>query len=484
MTCVSPRDLVQQYKEFVHGDPRSTDRRVVLNNTFATEVQDVLVFAPNDLLERFLFYVTTSCKATKDTQHPILVLIFGHGQEKSFAITIGGAGKFKSCPLLYQAELEEAVYRHNPNPNVAVLTTSCFGGGWTQTGFLSITAMSRTAMSGTDAEHELISWPKNASIGRFCGSRYASGVAEALIRMEIQNLDMESENEMHLSATFEALVEMIHSVLTKEVDVREKNSISFSAKDDLWDMEWRARTGFPLTTYQEKWQALRLVQQGAFTGQSLSASVRFSDFIHLSIPEAEFRLKRLAYDYLTSQPGDDSAAKNHFVHGRCHEILKGATLPPRELEMLAGALKYRLKKVVARATEYKDRLGIEFPDCHQVDYASLMVKMENDHETRSRHDTIRGLVFRAQLFDGPGEDGGMPYVKGFAYLALALLHTGWSFRFWEDPELRGMVGTLAQSFKKRLRSQSPTKRKRQSLEGVFPGPGWYRERRSGESGRS
>lgn len=482
LTCVSPRDLVQRYKEFIHGDPRTNDRRVVLDRTFVTEVQDVLIFSPKDLLEKFLDYVTENCKATKDTEHPILILIFGHGQEDNFAITIGGAGEFGHCPVLYPAKLKEAIYRHNSNPNVALLTTSCFGGGWTQTSFLNI-----TAMSGTNVR------PKSASIGRCCGSRYATGVAQALIRSELQSLDMESESEIRQSATFAALVEMIQDILTQEIDVRQTNNISFSAKDDIWD-----RTESPLTTYQDKWQALRLVEHGASSGQSLIASVRFSDFVHLSIPEAEFRLRRLAYDYLTSQPGDDSAAKNHFVHGACHDVVQGKTLPPAALERLAGALRYRLVKMIARATEYKDRLGIEFPDCRQVDVEPLMKQMKIDHDTTTRHSAIRSMVFGARLFDGPQGHEGMPYVKGGAYLALVFLHSGWSrskiedaltelikvkeatsplevtmrtFRLWEVPELRDMIETLAQSFGKRLRSQSPTERKGQSLKGVFPGPG-------------
>ena len=33
-------------------------------------------------------------------------------------------------------------------------------------------------------------------------------------------------------------------------------------KPDLWGTEWRARTGFPLTNYQEKWESLKLVEKG------------------------------------------------------------------------------------------------------------------------------------------------------------------------------------------------------------------------------
>lgn len=96
--------------------------------------------------------------------------------------------------------------------------------------------------------------------------------------MEVQGLNLLSDEgeEVVQSPTFAALVATIHETLTKKVDVREKNEISFSAKDDVWDMEWRARTGFPLTTYLEKWESLRRIEGSGTSGSSQSGSVRLS----------------------------------------------------------------------------------------------------------------------------------------------------------------------------------------------------------------
>lgn len=98
--------------------------------------------------------------------------------------------------------------------------------------------------------------------------------------------------------------------------------------------------------------------------------------------------------------------------------------------------------------------------------------METTHEIIDRHSAIRSMVFQAQLFDAAAGHEGLPHVKGLAYLALALLHSGWTraeietalaelvkfkhktsplevtmrtVRFGERPELRGLVGTLAQA---------------------------------------
>ncbi len=429
LTCVSPTDLVQKYQEFVHGDPGSSDRRVVLDKTFAKQVDDVLIFHPDELLERFLSYITNACEETKVSQRPILILIFGHGQEDTYSITIGGAGKYEDCPVLTQAKFKEAIYRHNPSPNIALLTTSCFGGGWAQTSFLNI-----RAMAGVNERKEILSWPESASLSRCCGSRYADGVAVALIRSEIKELDEDSDerHEVRISPIFHALVEIIHDILVKEVDIREGNSISFSAQDDLWGKEWRARTGFPLETYEQKWKSLRVVEQGDDSSRhALSASVRFSDTIYLSVPEAEFRLKRLAIDYLKSNPGDDSAAKNHHVHNQSHALLKGKHVPNHELEFLAGALRYRLK-IMARATEYKDRLNISFPDCQDCDKTTYWVKLVKNHAKDTQHGENWDMVGSSRLFDPPEGHEGMPYVKGTAYLALVFTASGWSRQRIED----------------------------------------------------
>ena len=88
-------------------------------------------------------------------------------------------------------------------------------------------------------------------------------------------------------------------------------------------MEWRARTGFPLTSYLEKWDSLKLVKKSGSEGSSQSLSIRSSDTIGLSPSEVEFRIKRLAYNYMKSKPGPDAAAKDHHVHGGCNRLLRG-----------------------------------------------------------------------------------------------------------------------------------------------------------------
>ena len=180
MTCVNPEDLIKKYSEFAHGDARTDDRRIVLDASMKDGVKDFLAFTGNDLMEKFLSYVAEASKEVKNTNRPILALVFGHGVKNTHAITIGGTGAYHNCPTLTRPIFNEALLRHNPNPNVAILSTSCFGGGWVQTQYLNI-----TSRAGVKHKTQLLSWSEGFSTGRCYGSRHATEVAKALIKTEI-----------------------------------------------------------------------------------------------------------------------------------------------------------------------------------------------------------------------------------------------------------------------------------------------------------
>lgn len=423
LTCVLPKELVNRYEEFAYGNPGSDDRRVVLDKSMLNELEDIITCAPKDLLDRFLSYVACASSDVKSTLRPILILVFGHGTNTSYSITIGGAKIFEDCPQLTRQKFKEALLSGNPDANATVLTTSYFGGGW-----IADTSINVTAMTGVDSATELLSWPESESLKHGCGSRYASGIAEALMKTEIDGLSLEDEDEENIrdSPTYDTLVSVIDETLAKEVDVRENNDISFSAKDDIWGMEYRARTGFPLASYQEKWEALRPLKKGATNEKTHSATIRFSDFVTLSTPQADYRIKHLAFDYLNSCPGPDEAAKNHRVHSACRQLLRNEPLFKRELEDLAGASRYRLKIIVDQATEYKDRLGISHGDCRQIDNFAYIGRLSRAGGSYSKYCIINQMLLPHHLFDGPAEHEGMPYYKGNQYLTIVFLESGWT----------------------------------------------------------
>lgn len=247
---MDPRDLVRKYgKAVVQGNSRScpNDRRVVLGEEMIAEeeVKDIMLFSPETLLDKFLDYVADSCKAAKDTepQQLILILMFGHGRGDTLSISVGGDDNYERCPQLIEGQLREAIYRHNSSPNISVLRSLCFGGGWIQTPFSDLSSIPLSVVEKSDSETEKMlairSWPETECLDRLCGSRYTYAVTKALLRSEIENLDGERFEDIRFTPTFEAPVEKIRDLLTRDVDIiqEDNNGVSFSAKDDVWDSE-------------------------------------------------------------------------------------------------------------------------------------------------------------------------------------------------------------------------------------------------------
>lgn len=171
---------------------------------------------------------------------------------------------------------------------------------------------------------------------------------------------------------------------------------------------------------------MRRIEGSDTPGSSQSGSVRLSDSINLLTPEGEFRIKRLAYEYMKSNPGPDEAAKDHHVQGACNRLLQGKELPDVALEYLARGLKYRLITIISQATEYNDRLGIPFSDCREVDSYEYKAGVHNDKASDARFRQIFDMVIDGKLFDEPEDGEGMPYIKGIDYRSMVLCESGWN----------------------------------------------------------
>ncbi|MCJ1282364.1 hypothetical protein MMC26_001687 [Xylographa opegraphella] len=335
-------------------------------------------------------------KEVNRTQRPVLVLIFGHGDVGTFAITSEGIGENSDCSMLTIERVKEASLRHNTDPNITFLTTSCFGGGWVQSLYLNTT--------GVNDDQELLSWPISESLSRCCGPRFASGIAWALIKQEIQGIRRATDEgeELRQSPTLTSLVATTHQTLKEKVDPREPYNSSYSAKDDLWGTDYRVRTGLPLASFEQRYNTLKYVTERQHGSGSKYPTVRFTELVNIFIYATEYRLKRMALEYLNSKPGPEEAATNHSVHHnyRHHKQQKPTA---QELGYLLAELIYRLKTVIVRATEYKDRLGLIYPDCLECDVWEYASRNATDPETDARCDEIFDMINLRELFDEPSD---------------------------------------------------------------------------------
>ena len=256
MMCMEPADLIRKYTRYPCGDPKSADRRIVLDESMMEHVNDILICNGEDLLSTFLAYVQAAREKAKGSNRPILLLVFGHCAESSFSVSIGGIGG--TCSRLEPEDLKTALFQHNPSPNVTMMTTSRYGGGW-----LQITSLSPITLVDIINNGRIGSWSRSTFMHTPCDSRDAREVAKALMEDIILDLDFRRDEDEAMLHTpeFETLVENVREVLVREVDAPENNNISFSAEHDIWDETWQGRIGFSLSTFQEKWQNLKPLQK-------------------------------------------------------------------------------------------------------------------------------------------------------------------------------------------------------------------------------
>ena len=102
-----------------------------------------------------------------------------------------------------------------------------------------------------------------------------------------------------------------------------------------------------------------------------------------------------------------------------------------------AAVLYRLQ-IQNTATEYKDWLGLDFPDCAECDVEGRVREMKKDKAQDKRYSEIWELVGKHDPFGGPVGAEGLPFIKGFRYLVVVLTGKGWSLGRVEG-ELKRLV---------------------------------------------
>lgn len=165
---------------------------------------------------------------------------------------------------------EVGIMDHNPKEQVLVMSTACYSGGWCFTQYSG----NVSNIHGASHNEVILSHPASKSIGQCCGSKFAGAVTESLCRMEFVD-ESESESEIDYTDTpsYDALTETIYDVLLQEIDGSPPASIpSFSMQDDSWGEAWREKTGFSLSTFRDKYNALRTVPVGEIGDDLGSAS--------------------------------------------------------------------------------------------------------------------------------------------------------------------------------------------------------------------
>jgi hypothetical protein len=423
MTCVRPKDAVRKYTQYVQGDWRVPgDRRIVLNQAMLPEVEDVRFVPPKDLATSFLATLREICIEAIERPRPILIVVCTHGEARGYSWQMGGTGRPSNWPRVTMETFKQALGTRSFAASLCLLTTSCFGGGWAINPELNI-----TSMSAQNYWKQSLAWPMSGTANRrYCGSPFASAIAKTLLSLTVDGFEGDQVDDFNEAPTYAGFITLVTEMVERldprgegiqgSADYVSVHNPTFSAQDDAWEMAYSTRTGFPLNMFQQRWLQLRAA---GYSSPPPGGEHRFGPGERVfSYDVLKTVTKKEVKEYLKSYPGDDSLSKNTSLHGRIYALLsEKRDFMPIELECIREEVDYRMNQVMAAATVYKNYLGIEFDDCHEVDVW-----------TCSRTDlSVKwlGFVNRYPLFDESAGLQGHSYGKGELYIAACLTKAGW-----------------------------------------------------------
>lgn len=348
MTSEKPEDLVRKYGEYVHGDPKG-ERRVVLDENMLPGIEQsgsLRVVSRNDLLERFLSTLREQSLMAKNENQHLVVLVFGHGDEETFGMALGGEE-----PNLRIQDVKRALQPETP---VTLFMTSCYSGGWVvQPNAMTSKYINVTGITGAGPDRESRSWPVSSSLGRACGSMIASAILQTGIAIE----ESQDTAEIRQDPTY---ISFAHSIYEsyKRLDLfADEQKIHFSAQDDQWALHFKRRSGIPLSQLKSRWESLRSVPTGDY--DSKGSDTHSTGTSRLGMIRKRSKVKYAARYYLHSaNPGLDNAASNIALHGKLMRLLNGKeNFSDEELDSIFETLRYRLD-ALAQADELATIMGV------------------------------------------------------------------------------------------------------------------------------
>jgi hypothetical protein len=432
ITAESPRDLVEKYTMYLHGNPYY-ERKVVLNEDILERgiTENIFVVERTSLLSTFKAKLKDEAEAAKFAKQSLLVLIFGHGHEETKGIMLGSGSEDN---LFHMRDFKEAVGKQ---VRTTLVTTACFSGGWVVNKDLNISKM---AAAGPFDESQ--SWTASASCGRYCGSIYLSALLKAwATESELAEADEDktaATSTPQQQKTFAAFTESVYDTLFKIDKFANTHDIRFGAQDDDWASAWGERTGMPLVNFQGRWESLPTLPTTANPESGLNrdpSTVTAKDDIESrtgslrvrfgSVNNATKHVQLVAKMYLNSKPGSDNVASNTALHGFIRKLLEGKLKTEGQgLEMLYWQLEYRMG-LMAIATQLLHAAEIALPQklaCDEFDVEEFDLNMRNNpDDLRARKYVMaRDKIFTTVLPDPNGTMQGMRWNKPHRYIAAAI----------------------------------------------------------------
>ncbi|KAJ5222803.1 uncharacterized protein N7469_009043 [Penicillium citrinum] len=369
LTAADPNRLVEKYGPYLHGNPYE-ERKVCLDDELLRQkkLTDVTVVRSSGMIERFISEAKRASELAKKTNAPLLLLVFCHGLPNHHLLLDDGERRKGLSILALKAVLE-------PAARITLVTTACFSGGWAVTPDLNTTALT-AASHFPDLERGIsIAWGVSASIGRSCGSIFASTMIETLSSATSPLLDAyelsDASNEStlqpdtpteHQTLTYNAFCQSVLDTCQNSVTrLAEFQNFSFSAQNDDWEYSWTGRTGVPLAHFREQWAKL---ESYPYTGPADLRDNMNTDPHNIHFKTAGFsrtggvrtegdqsmldtmtdhiahrRLKEMAKTFHDTCPGDWNRSDHISLSSRLFRFYKGLDL--EDMEMLEATIRFR-----------------------------------------------------------------------------------------------------------------------------------------------
>lgn len=444
-------------QEYVHGSPAKA-RKIVLNDEMlkTDPLQGLTVVHRYSVVPIFLNALASECALARDQQHLVLVLLFGHGNSVTKGIYLGlqEPEVNNTPPLLQMDALREAV---GLNVQVTVLSTACYSGGWAINPRLNTTmlATSRPGPSIQVAKYttgESEPWSASKTLGRICGSIYATAVIQALSDENAPYVNQStqstaSSDKAEKIDAYSTFANTIYQVLfTRGDNWAADHEIRFSAEDDEWSMQWHRRTGLPLAHYAPRWASLPEIAPDPYVSWSRDPAhldpIEDLDNVPRGAPGSReigngsiggisngklgvMRSMVLgqARVYMASFPGRDNIASNAALHNAIARLQRGQDFDFEQLVRIHIQVEYRTKAMEA-ADVYVGALGFAGPGglkCREWDMGLWIGTTEAKEYNDEQFGEMLEQVNQCYLFPHPMQQQGKECPKVNIYLAVALM---------------------------------------------------------------
>ncbi|KAF7561357.1 hypothetical protein G7046_g2789 [Stylonectria norvegica] len=468
LTAADPNKLLQAIPDtphYFHGNPYQ-DRRVVLSEDMLKNKDHtpVTVVSSSQMIDRFLDEVRVATAKGKKENAPVLLFVFCHGlPDFQFLLRCGERNRG-----LTPTRLKEAI---EPGSRVTLVSSACYSGGWALRPLSPEEPgadINATMILAAHPSLESTAWQESRSIGRTCGSVFASSLIEGLTAATSPLLDSrfrDSSNTESLqpetpdkpqTETYNAFCRSILDVCRDQMTrLWSYQQFTFRAQDDQWGYSWTGRTGIPVARFEQRWKALKSVPyegpaedklmmdphpsnptfQGS-AGPSKTGGASVVDEMTRSI--CQHRVETMARLFLQTCPDDWDKGWGPLTRGIIEQAMNGNASHDVLCEVSA-IIRFRWEyALLTDAMVQQFRLPL--PDnkiCVLWHSNSWVASAARDVGQR------RALAFKYITFKGflptPAEDQGPPFTRPHHYLAAAVAEAG-----LKESEIRALIDKLAE----------------------------------------